>query len=472
MSPQGCDIGLIGLGTMGRNFVLNLADHGFAVAVYNRTADKTRDFMENEVGPRPIQAGYDLPEFIGLLRRPRAFILLVAAGAPVDAVLRELLPLLTPGDLIIDGGNSHFTDTNRRGRFLAGRQLDFMGLGISGGEAGARYGPSLMPGGSQEMYDRVGPMLEAAAAQVNGEPCVTLLGPRSAGHYVKMVHNGIEYGLMELIVETYDLFKRGLGLTPAELAPIYDRWNREELNSFLVEITAKIFSRQDDRTGKPLIDLILDMAKQKGTGMWTSWDAMDLQAATPTIDAAVVMREMSGYQEERQIASQVLAGPSHTFTGDRQRLIGQVKNALYASMIATYAQGLALLRKASATYGYGLDLEAVARIWRGGCIIRAALLEDIRTAFKNQADLPNLLLDPQLGQEFLSRVADLREVVQMAAALGLPAPGLMATLSYFDAYRSAVLPANLIQAQRDFFGAHTYERLDAPGAFHTQWEEE
>jgi 6-phosphogluconate dehydrogenase len=472
MSPQGCDIGLIGLGTMGRNFVLNLADHGFAVAVYNRTADKTRDFMENEVGPRPIQAGYDLPEFIGLLRRPRAFILLVAAGAPVDAVLRELLPLLTPGDLIIDGGNSHFTDTNRRGRFLAGRQLDFMGLGISGGEAGARYGPSLMPGGSQEMYDRVGPMLEAAAAQVNGEPCVTLLGPRSAGHYVKMVHNGIEYGLMELIVETYDLFKRGLGLTPAELAPIYDRWNREELNSFLVEITAKIFSRQDDRTGKPLIDLILDMAKQKGTGMWTSWDAMDLQAPTPTIDAAVVMREMSGYQEERQIASQVLAGPSHTFTGDRQRLIGQVKNALYASMIATYAQGLALLRKASATYGYGLDLEAVARIWRGGCIIRAALLEDIRTAFKNQADLPNLLLDPQLGQEFLSRVADLREVVQMAAALGLPAPGLMATLSYFDAYRSAVLPANLIQAQRDFFGAHTYERLDAPGAFHTQWEEE
>ena len=300
---------------MGRNFVLNMADHGFAVAVYNRTPEKTKDFMEKEVGARPIQAGYDLQEFVSLLRRPRALILLVAAGDPVDAVLRELLPLLEPGDLIIDSGNSHFTDTNRRGRFLSGKKLNFMGMGISGGEAGARYGPSLMPGGSREMYDRVGPILEAAAARVKGEPCVTYLGPRSAGHYVKMVHNGIEYGLMELIVETYDLFKRGLGLTPAELAPIYDRWNREELNSFLVEITAKIFTRQDDRTGKPLIDMILDKAKQKGTGMWTSWDAMDLQVGTPTIDAAVVMRDMSGYKEERQIASQFLAGPSQTFTG-------------------------------------------------------------------------------------------------------------------------------------------------------------
>ena len=472
MSQQGCDIGLIGLGTMGRNFVLNMADHGFAVAVYNRTAEKTKDFMDYEVGARPIQAGYDLQEFIGHLRRPRALILLVAAGAPVDAVLRELMPGLSPGDLVIDGGNSHFTDTNRRSRFLAGKQLDFMGLGISGGEAGARYGPSLMPGGSRESYDRVGPILEATAARVKNEPCVTYLGPRSAGHYVKMVHNGIEYGLMELIVETYDLFKRGLGLTPAELAPIYDRWNREELNSFLVEITAKIFTRQDDRTGKPLIDLIMDQAKQKGTGMWTSWDAMDLQVGTPSIDAAVVMRGISDYKAEREIASQLLAGPSQTFKGDRQRSIGQVKNALYASMIATYAQGLALLQKASATYDYGLDLEAVARIWRGGCIIRAALLEDIRNAYKTKAELPNLLLDPHLGQEFMNREADLREVVKVAATLGLPAPGLMVTLGYVDAYRSAALPANLIQAQRDFFGAHTYERLDAPGAFHTQWEEE
>jgi len=471
MSNQGCDIGLIGLGTMGRNFVLNMADHGFAVAAYNRTAEKTKEFMDKEVGARPIQAGYDLKEFVGLLRRPRALILLVAAGDPVDAVLRELLPLLSPGDLIIDAGNSHFTDTNRRGRFLSGKHLNLLGMGISGGEAGARYGPSLMPGGPRQTYDRVAPILEAAAARVNGDPCVTYLGPGSAGHYVKMVHNGIEYGLMELIVETYDLLKRGLGLTPAELALLYGRWHQAELNSFLLEITAKIFARQDDQTGKPLIDLILDQAKQKGTGMWTSWDAMDLQVATPTIDVAVVMRDMSGCKEERLAAAQVFPGPAPAFAGDREGFIGQVKNALYAGMIAAYAQGLALLQKASATYAYGLNLEAVARIWRGGCIIRAALLEDIRTAYKARADLPNLLMDPRLGQKFLKRQADLREVVKMAATLGLPAPGFMATLSYFDAYRSAVLPANLIQAQRDFFGAHTYERLDAPGAFHTEWEE-
>jgi 6-phosphogluconate dehydrogenase len=471
MSNQGCDIGLIGLGTMGRNFVLNMADHGFTVAAFNRTTEKTREFMDNEVGARPIRAGYDLQEFVGLLRPPRAFILLVAAGDPVDAVIRELLPLLDPGDLIIDGGNSHFTDTNRRGRFLAGKKLNFMGMGISGGEAGARYGPSLMPGGSRETYDRVGPILEAAAAHVNGDPCVTYLGPGSAGHYVKMVHNGIEYGLMELIAETYDLLKRGLGLTPAELAPLYDRWNRAELNSFLLEITAKIFARQDDQTGQPLIDLILDKAKQKGTGMWTSWDAMDLQVGTPTIDVAVVMRDISGGKEERQSAAQVLTGPPPAFPGDRERFLAQLQNALYAGMIAAYAQGMALLHRASANYAYALDLEAVARIWRGGCIIRAALLEDIRRAYKARADLPNLLMDPHLGQEFLKRQADLREVVKTAATLGLPAPGFMATLSYFDAYRSAVLPANLIQAQRDFFGAHTYERLDTPGTFHTEWEE-
>ncbi len=470
MSNQGCDIGLIGLGTMGRNFVLNMADHGFAVAVYNRTTEKTKDFMENEVGSRPIQAGYDLQEFVNLLRQPRALILLVAAGDPVDAVIRELTPLLVPGDLIIDGGNSHFTDTNRRGKFLAGKNLRFMGMGISGGEAGARYGPSLMPGGSREIYDRVGPILEAASAHVQGEPCVTYLGPGSAGHYVKMVHNGIEYGLMELIVETYDLMKRGLGLTAAELAPIYDRWDREELNSFLMEITAKIFTRKDEATGKPVVDLILDKAKQKGTGMWTSWDAMDLQVGTPTIDAAVVMRDLSGYKEEREAAARVLAGPTPTFTGDRERFIEQLRNALYACMIATYGQGMALLLKASTAYDYGLDLEAVARIWRGGCIIRAALLEDIRSAYKARADLPNLLMDPKLGQEFLKREGDLREVVKTAATLGLPAPAFMVTLGYFDAYRSAGLPANLIQAQRDFFGAHTYERLDTPGIFHTKWE--
>jgi 6-phosphogluconate dehydrogenase len=470
MSNQGCDIGLIGLGTMGRNFVLNMADHGFSVAVYNRTTEKTKDFMETEVGSRTIKAGYNLKEFLGLLKRPRAMIMLVAAGDPVDMVIRELVPLLSPGDLIIDGGNSHFTDTNRRGKILSGKKLHFMGMGISGGEAGARYGPSLMPGGSQEMYDRVGPILEAASAHVNGDPCVTYLGPHSAGHYVKMVHNGIEYGIMELIAETYDLMKRGLGLTPPELAAIYHGWNRAELNSYLLEITAKIFTKKDGPTGKFLVDMILDKAKQKGTGMWTSWDAMDLQTGTPTIDVAVVMRDLSGYKEERLAAAQVLGRPAQTFTGDKKRFIGQLKSALYAGMIATYAQGLALLHTASSTYAYNLDLEAVARIWRGGCIIRAALLEDIRNAFKAKADLANLLMDPHLGKEFLSREADLREVVKVAVTLGLPAPALMATLGYFDTYRSTALPANLIQAQRDCFGAHQYERLDAPGSFHTEWE--
>ena len=471
MNHQGCDIGLIGLGVMGRNFVLNMADHGFSVAVYNRTTETTRDFMENEVGSRPIKAGYELKEFVGLLKKPRAVIMLVSAGDAVDAVIDELLPLLEPGDLIIDSGNSHFTDTNRRVKFLSGKNLHFFGMGISGGEAGARYGPSLMPGGSQEMYDRIGPILEAAAAHVNGDPCCAYLGPGSAGHYVKMVHNGIEYGIMELIGETYDLMKRGLGLTPPELASIYDAWNRTELASYLVEITAKIFTKKDDRTDNYLVDMILDKAKQKGTGMWTSWDAMDLQSETPTIDVAVVMRDLSGAKKERQAASQFLAGPVPNFTGDKERFIGQLKNAFYASMIATYAQGMALLHKASSAYSYNLDLEAVARIWRGGCIIRAALLEDIRNAFKAKPGQTNLLMDPYLGKEFLKRQADLREVVQVAATLGLPASGFMATLGYFDAYRSAVLPANLIQAQRDFFGAHTYERLDAPGVFHTEWEE-
>ncbi len=472
MSNQGCDIGLIGLGVMGRNFVLNVADHGFAVAVYNRTAEKTREFLENEVGDRDIRAGYSLKEFAGLLKKPRAVIMLVAAGDPVDAVIQELLPFLESGDLLIDSGNSHFTDTNRRAKQISGKGLLYMGMGISGGEAGARYGPSLMPGGPKAGYERIRPIMEAAAAKVNGEPCVTYLGPGSAGDYVKMVHNGIEYGIMELIAETYDLLKRCLGLKPQALKDIYESWNQGELNSFLVEITARILGRKDERTGKPLVEVILDQAKQKGTGMWTSWDAMDLQMATPTIDVAVVMRDLSGYKEERQAASRLLKGPRIAFGGDQQQFINKLKNALYAGMIVTYAQGLALLKKASETYGYGLDLEAVARIWRGGCIIRAALLEDIRAAYKNRPDLANLLLDPHLGQEFLGRQTDLRDVVGAAAELGLPAPALMASLAYFDAYRSSRLPANLIQAQRDFFGAHTYERVDAPGSFHTEWSKD
>jgi 6-phosphogluconate dehydrogenase len=470
MSNQGCDIGLIGLGVMGRNFVLNMADHGFSVAVYNRTEEKTRDFMEKEVGDRPIKAGYSLEEFAGLLKKPRAVIMLVAAGDPVDAVIHELKPFLAKGDVLIDSGNSHFTDTNRRSKQLSDEGLRYMAMGISGGEFGARHGPSLMPGGPKEAYERIRPMVEAAAAKVNGDPCVAYLGPGSAGDYVKMVHNGIEYGIMQLIAETYDLMKRGLGLKPEELKDIYTEWNNAELNSYLVEITGKIFGRQDDRTGAYLIDMILDKAKQKGTGMWTSWDAMDLQSSTPTIDVAVVMRDMSGAKDEREEAAKVLKGPQINFGGEKQRFIGKLKNSLYAGMIATYAQGLRLLRTASKAYNYGLDLETVARIWRGGCIIRAALLEDIRRAYKSRPDLPNLLLDQHLGQAFMDRQADLRDVVGVAADLGLPAPGLMVTLGYYDAYRSARLPANLIQAQRDFFGSHTYERLDAAGTFHTEWD--
>ncbi|MHB8068677.1 MAG: NADP-dependent phosphogluconate dehydrogenase [Desulfobaccales bacterium] len=469
MGNQDCHIGLVGLGTMGRNLVLNMADHGFAVAVYNRTGEKTREFMEKEVAGRNIQPGYTLAEFAGHLQVPRAIIILVAAGPPVDAVVDELLPFLSPGDLLIDGGNSYFKDTNRRGQTLAAKGLLYLGLGISGGETGARYGPSLMPGGPLQAYERVRPILEAAAAKVQGEPCVAYLGGGSAGHFVKMVHNGIEYALMELLAEAYDLLRRGLGLSPGELAAIYEEWNRGELASYLVEITPPILRRVDEKTGQPLIDLILDQARQKGTGKWTSQEAMDLQVPTPTIDTAVMMRDLSGYKDEREEASRVLQGPPPVFQGDRQDFARQLGRSLYAAMVLAFAQGLALLQRASQVYDYRLEPAAVARIWRGGCIIRAALLEDIRAAYQARPDLAHLLLDARLGREVMARLPDLRAVVRTAAGLGIPAAGLMISLAYYDAFRSARLPANLIQAQRDYFGAHTYERLDLPGAFHTHW---
>jgi 6-phosphogluconate dehydrogenase len=466
---QECEIGLAGLGVMGRNLALNMADRGIAVAVYNRTAAKTREFIKAEAGSQEIRPAYGPAEFIELLQRPRTVIVLVPAGPPVDLVIRDLLPHLDPGDLIVDGGNSHFIDTNRRGKALSRKGLLFVGLGISGGEEGARYGPSLMPGGSRLGYDRVEPVLSAVAAKVNGEACVAYIGAASAGHYAKMVHNGIEYGLMQLIAETYDLLKRGAGLPGDELAAVYAGWNQGELSSYLIEITAQIFQRRDEATGRPLIDLILDSAKQKGTGKWSSWDAMDLMAPTPTIDSAVAMRGLSSHKEERRAASRVLSQPVISFAGDRDRFVGQVKNALFASLITTFAQGLSHLREASQAYNYGVNLESVAQVWRGGCIIRAAVLEDIRAAFQARPDLPNLLLDQHLGEEVMRREADWREVVKAAVDWGLPVSGLMASLAYVDAYRSEWLPANLIQAQRDYFGAHTYERLDAPGTFHTDW---
>ncbi len=470
MNAQGYEIGMVGLGVMGRNLVLNMADHGHSVAGYDKDAAKVAALqLEARGGQGNIHATESLKDFIGMLRTPRAVMLLVPAGSPVDAVIQDLLPCLERGDLIIDGGNSNFRDLEPRARILADRGIQFLGVGISGGEEGARHGPSIMPGGPREAYERVRLIFEAVAARVDGEPCVTWLGPGAAGHYVKMVHNGIEYGLMRLIAETYDLMKRGLGLTDDELHDVYDRWNREELNAFLLEITARIFRQTDEQTGKRLIDVILDEAKQKGTGMWASQDAMELQIPVPTIDVAVAMRNLSGMEKEREQAGRLMQSPIGRYEGERATFLGQLRSALYVGMIITYAQGMALLTEASVRYGYQLDLEAIARIWRGGCIIRSALLEDVRAAFRARGSLPNLLLDPNLAKKIMAHQENLRKVVCTASALGVPAPGLMVSLAYLDSYRSAWLPANLIQAQRDYFGAHSYERIDKKGVFHTQW---
>jgi 6-phosphogluconate dehydrogenase len=465
-----CDIGMIGLGVMGRNLALNMADHGFAVAGYNRHTDKV-DLLEKEAEGRSVVGCRSEEELANAVRKPRAIMMMVPAGKAVDQVVHDLLPYLDPGDLIIDGGNSHYKDTDIRGSALADKGIDFLGVGISGGEKGARFGPSMMPGGKREAYERVRPVFEAVAAKVEGEPCVTYLGPGSAGHYVKVVHNGIEYGLMQLISETYHLMKSLLGLSDDELHDVYYEWNKGELESFLLEITYQIFHYVDEKTGQKLIDEILDKAKQKGTGKWTSQDAMDLQVPIPTIDMAVSMRDLSGYKSERKTASKQLSWPTPKFDGDKKAFIQSLHNAFSFGMTTTYAQGMALLKTASQEYNYGLQLDEVARIWRGGCIIRARLLEDIRQALKSQPDLPNLMLDAKLSQMLMQRQEDLRNVVQIAVHSGIPAPGLMASLAYFDGYRSGWLPANLIQAQRDYFGSHTYERIDEKGTFHTQWDE-
>jgi 6-phosphogluconate dehydrogenase len=464
------DIGLIGLGVMGRNFALNMADHGFTVVGYDRDADKTAQLLKERSERHAVFTADDPKTFCAMLRRPRAVMMLVPAGNPVDAVIEALEPHLRAGDLIIDSGNSHFTDTDRRGTRLAEKGLDFMGMGMSGGESGARHGPSLMPGGAEAGFERVGPTLKAAAAHVDDVACVAYMGPGSAGHYVKMVHNGIEYGLMQLIAETYDLMKRALGMQPDELQPVYQRWNQGVLEGYLMEITAAIFRRTDDRSGRPLIDMILDEAKQKGTGEWTVTDALKVQAPTPTIDAAVMMRHLSGDRPLRRAAANLLQGPDPHFRGDRDRFIAQLESALYAAFIVTYAQGMALLRQASQTYGYHLDPGTVARVWTGGCIIRAALLADIQAAYRADPELSNLLMAMPISGTVQIHLKELRAVVGTAAGLGLPVPGLMSALAYWDACRSSRLPANLIMAQRDYFGSHTYQRIDTEGTFHTQWE--
>jgi 6-phosphogluconate dehydrogenase len=395
--------------------------------------------------------------------------MLVPAGPPVDSVLHDLLPHLSSGDILIDEGNSYFEDTNLRAKNLADKGIHFLGTGVSGGEEGARYGPSIMPGGPEDAYKTVEPILTAIAAKANGEPCIAYLGPGSAGHYVKMVHNGIEYGLMELIAETYDLLDRGLDFSDSELSEIYGGWNRGLVSSFLVEITAQIFRRIDEKTHKPLIDLICDEAKQKGTGMWTSQDAMRLGVPVPNIDTAVAMRDLSAYKNLRVEESHILSGPVIKPQEDIETIVEDIYKALYVSMIMTYSQGFALLLAASKNYGYSLDSSVVAKIWRGGCIIRSGMLEQIKTAFESQPDLEHLLDDKYFAGEVVNNQQSLRNVVCKATQLGLPVPGMMAALSYFDGLRSAWLPANLIQAQRDYFGAHTYERVDEKGTFHTQW---
>ena len=469
MKTQEYEIGMVGLGVMGRNLVLNMADHGCAVAGYDKDQTKVEALRKESAG-RNISGAANLVDFIALLRKPRSIMMLVPAGPPVDSVIKDLLPHLNQGDLIIDAGNSFFKDTDVRGRSLSAKSIQFLGVGVSGGEEGARHGPSIMPGGPKDAYERVRCVFEAVAAKINGDPCVTYLGPGSAGHFVKMVHNGIEYGIMQLIAETYDLMKRGWGMNDDEVHEAYASWNEGELNGYLVEITSQIFSKLDEKTGKRLIDEILDVSKQNGTGLWTSQSAMELQVPAPTIGLAVAMRDLSIFVKEREQADAIYQRPIWRFTGDRTIVIAQLGRALYAAMIVTYAQGMALLKAASEKYRYHLNLETIARIWRGGCIIRAALLEDIRATFRARRDLPNLLLDTNLSRKFIEHQEDLRQVVCRAVESGLPVPGLMVSLGYFDAYRSAWLPANLVQAQRDYFGSHTYERIDAKGTFHTEWE--
>ncbi len=469
MAGQTAQIGMIGLGVMGRNLLLNMADHGYAVAGYDRNPEQVAALVREGAG-KPVIAETELAAFLKRLKLPRAVMLLVPAGGPVDAVITELLPLLARGDLIIDGGNSYFEETERRCRDLSQQGFPFLGVGVSGGEEGARRGPSLMPGGAREAYPRVQKLLEAIAASVDGVPCVAWLGSGSAGHYVKMVHNGIEYGLMQLIAESYDLMKRGLGLDNQRLQEVYRGWNRGALNGYLMEITADIFGQIDDRTGHDRIDVILDAARQKGTGMWIAQNAMTLQVPIPIIDMAVMMRDLSGFKEQRERVALELGSAVQPFEDDPEELLPALEQALYAAMILTFGQGLALLHKASEVRDYGVDLAEVTRIWRGGCIIRAALLDGLRAAYLRNPGLANLLFDPHLAQEVLAREQDLRRVVSAAVRSGVPVPGLMAALAYLDGYRSARLPANLIQAQRDYFGAHTYERIDAAGKFHSEWQ--
>jgi 6-phosphogluconate dehydrogenase len=463
-------IGIVGLGVMGHNLALNMERNGFPVAGYDLDSAKTKAFIDGPAAGKEIIGVDSASALMAALEKPRRILLMVPAGSPVDSVIEHLKPHMQPGDILIDGGNSFFLDTERRNKALEAEGFNFIGTGVSGGEEGALWGPSLMPGGQRSAWEATAPIFRAIAAKAeDGQPCVEYMGPRGAGHYVKMVHNGIEYGDMQLIAEIYDLLQRGLGLSAGDLHAVFIDWNAGELKSYLVEITADIFTEKDPESGSPLLDLILDEAQQKGTGKWASQNSLDVGAPIPTINAAVESRILSSLKTQRVDASRLIHGPVPAYKGKRQILIDAARDALYASKVISYAQGLGLLKIASDEYKYALQMGSIARIWRAGCIIRASLLGDIMTAYQRNPALVNLLLDDSFRVAVESRQAALRLVVQTAIGMGIPVLALGASLAYFDAYRSERLPANLTQAQRDYFGAHTYRRVDRDGTFHTEW---
>ena len=467
---QKYDFGMVGLGVMGSNLLYNIADHGFSVIGFDLNSEKAKNLEKGATEGTKVKGVTAIEEFVSQLSVPRKIMLLVPAGKPVDAVIDNLIPHLEKGDIIIDGGNSHYVDTVRRVKYVSEKGFHFMGMGVSGGEEGARKGPSIMPGGDVEAFKVVQPILEAVAAKVNGEACTAYMGKDAAGHYVKMVHNGIEYAIMQLISEVYDLMHRGLGLSNEEMHQIFHQWNQEELNSFLIEITADIFKQKDVETGKELLDVILDKAGAKGTGKWTSQDAMDRGVSIPTIDIAVSLRTLSAYKEQRINASKIYNKTHSSLETDSSKFINELKEALFCAIIISYAQGLSLLVKASEELTMEIPLKDVVKIWRGGCIIRSTLLETFYEAYSAKTDLENILLDENIASLLISRIDSLREVVSAAAKSSIPAGALQTALAYFDAYTSERMSTNMIQAQRDYFGAHTYQRVDREGTFHTEWE--
>lgn len=462
-------IGVVGLAVMGKNLAMNIESKGFSVAVYNRSTEKTNELLAETMG-RNFVGAYSVEEFVNALETPRKILIMVKAGQPTDDTINQLVPFLSPGDILIDGGNAFFPDTQRRNKELSAKGFNFIGAGVSGGEEGALLGPAIMPGGQRDAYELVEPILTAISAKVNGDPCSTYIGADGAGHYVKMVHNGIEYGDMQLIGEAYHLLKDVLNLSTSELHDIFTEWNNGELDSYLIEITADIFGKTDPETGKPMVDVILDSAGQKGTGKWTSQSALDLGVPLSIITESVFARFISAMKDERVAASKLLNGPSATsFDGDRVAFIEAVRQALYASKIASYAQGFAQMRAASEAYGWDLNYGGIAMIFRGGCIIRARFLQNIKDAYDRNSELKNLFLDDYFRGIIESYQGAWRRVVTVAVERGIPVPAFASALAYYDSYRSERLPANLLQAQRDYFGAHTFERLDRKGSFHFQW---